>query len=403
MNDSRGIQVAVFNLVVVGIIGCFLRYYFVHPVSGVNYSYVLHAHSHLAFLGWVFMALYVLLVHAYLSPDSFKSRKYTSLFVVLQLANLGMLATFPTMGYALWSIVFSALHAFAAMYFAWTFIRDVQARVLLKYQMSFQMVKWALILMILSNVAPFALGPVSATQGKGDLYYLLIYFYLHFQYNGWFTFALLGLIVWLLEVHRVNSNVKILKVGFYLKLGAVVPAYVLSALWIEPDPFWYVVGAVSGVAQLLGLVFIGYFLIQNSNSLGLGKSFVLNLLFWVGLLAIVVQHVLMLLSSIPSLADLAFARNIVIAYLHLVLIGFVSVWLFLLLLKLGLIQLNISSKVGALLFLSAFIVTELVLVFQAYVVSATSWLLVLALMQLTGIVCFAFNAKRFDHAEGTNY
>ena len=34
----------------------------------------------------------------------------------------------------------------------------------------------------------------------------LIYFYLHFLYNGWFTFAVLGLLFWLLEKYKVSFN-----------------------------------------------------------------------------------------------------------------------------------------------------------------------------------------------------
>ncbi|MEO9474854.1 MAG: hypothetical protein ABJG41_04955 [Cyclobacteriaceae bacterium] len=393
MSLTKGIHIAIFNLVIVGIIGCFLRYMFLQPVSLVNYSYVLHAHSHLAFLGWVFMALYVLIVYAYLPSGFLKAGKFLIIFAVLQIANLGMLVTFPFMGYALWSIVFSALHAITAMIFAWIFIREVSSTLSLEHKMSFLFVKSALVLMVLSNLAPFALGPISATQGKSDLYYLLIYFYLHFQYNGWFTFALLGLMLWQLEVNGVNTGSRLVKVGFVLKLIAVFPAYILSTLWTEPDMVWYVLGGLSAAVQLVGLVAVGCFVVQNMTALSLQNSSVLRVLFWVGILTVGLQHVLMLLSAIPALANLAFARNIVIAYLHMVLLGFVTAWLFFTLVKLQIIQLTLSAKAGFWLFLGALVVTELVLVFQGYIESSTHWLFYLALVQLCGIVSVAYNAK----------
>ncbi|MEP0368379.1 MAG: hypothetical protein ABJN36_16000 [Cyclobacteriaceae bacterium] len=393
MSLTKGIHIAIINLVIVAIVGCFLRYLFLQPVSWINYSYVLHAHSHLAFLGWVFMALYVLLVYAYLPSGFLKSEKFLIIFGVLQLANLGMLVTFPFMGYALWSIVFSALHAITAMIFAWIFIKEASPRCSLEHKMSFLFVKSALVLMVLSNLAPFALGPISATQGKSDLYYLLIYFYLHFQYNGWFTFALLGLTLWQLEEMGVNTKSRSVKVGFILKLVAVFPAYILSALWTEPDLIWYVVGGLSAAVQLVGLASVGYFVIQNRKALSLQHSSILRVLFWMGMLAVGLQHVLMLLSALPALANLAFARNIVIAYLHMVLLGFVTAWLFFILVKLQVIQLTLSAKAGFWLFLVALVATELALVFQGHIVHSTHVLFCLALVQLCGVVSIAFNVK----------
>ncbi|MEQ9209304.1 MAG: hypothetical protein RLN96_05605, partial [Pseudomonadales bacterium] len=116
--------------------------------------------------------------------------------------------------------------------------------------------------MFISNLAPFALGPVSATQGKTDLYYSLIYFYLHFQYNGWFTFVLLGLLLHQLEMQGVNTDHKLVKLGFLLKLLAVFPAYLLSVLWTSPGLIWNILGGVAAITQLVGLVLILVFVMR---------------------------------------------------------------------------------------------------------------------------------------------
>ncbi|HCX24821.1 MAG: hypothetical protein CMB80_20650 [Flammeovirgaceae bacterium] len=393
MNLSRSTYIIILNLILVGIIGCFLRFYFLHPVAGINYGYVLHAHSHLAFLGWVFMALYVLIIYAYLPREIQKTGTFSILFILLQLANLGMLFTFPFMGYALWSILFSAMHAITAMVFAGLFIRKARLALPEKHQLSFLFIKWGLILMVISNLAPFALGPVSAIKGKGDLYYLLIYFYLHFQYNGWFIFAIIGLILRLLERFDVNTNNRLIRAGFKLKLIAVFPAYTLSALWTDPDAIWQLIAVMSAVIQLAGIVCIGYFIIRHQGVLLQRKVNMLQILFWVGLVSLAVQHLLMLLSAIPALANLAFTRNIVIAYLHLVLLGFVSVWLFFILLKTGSLQLSKSSSLGLGGFLTAFVITELILVFQGYIPNSIQWLFYLAIVQLAGFLSLFFNMK----------
>jgi hypothetical protein len=105
--------------------------------------------------------------------------------------------------------------------------------------------------------------------------------------------------------------------------------------------------------------------------------------------ALLLQHVLMLLSVIPYLAALAFARNIVIAYLHLVLLGFVSVWIFFLAVKHKLVQLNSVSKTGFYIFLLSFMVVEIVLLFQGQLDHSPQLLFYLSLGQLVGILGIA--------------
>lgn len=390
----RGAQIALFNLLIVGVIGSLLRFHFLQPIPGFNYMFVLHGHSHLAFLGWVFMGFFSLLVFTYLPAIRYKSGKYVWLFFVFQFANFGMLVAFPLTGYALWSIIFTAIHAFSAMYFAWIFIREVKPDLPDAHRASFLFVKWALILMLISNLAPFALGPVSSIYGKSDLYHSLIYFYLHFQYNGWFTFATMGLLLWHLERKGVKTQTALVRYGFYLKLVAVFPAYILSTLWMEPGSIWYFLAGVAAIIQLVGMGCFLVFILRHLDSLVTSDLVWQKLLFWCGMLAASVQHILQCLSSIPNVGDLAFARPIVIAYLHLVLIGFISSWMFLHFLKLGLVRLTAVTKVGLGMFLSAFVATELILVFQSLVPRSHLMLFVLALIQVAGICCIAFQSEK---------
>ncbi len=390
----KGIRIAFGNLLIVAIIGCLLRFFFLYPLPGFNYSYMLHAHSHLALLGWVFMALFVLILHAYLPIEATKYQKYIYYFIILQLANVGMLFTFPFTGYALWSIIFSAIHALMAMLFAWVFILEVDKSITDQHRTSFRFIKWALILLFISNLAPFALGPVSVTQGKADLYYSLIYFYLHFQYNGWFTFVLLGLLLHQLEKQGVNTDHKLVKLGFLLKLLAVFPAYLLSVLWTSPGLIWNILCGVAAITQLVGLVLNLVFVMRYLSVLFGAHSGVTKMLFFIGAVAVCVQHVLMLLSAFPTLSDMAFARNIVIAYLHLVLLGFVTIWIFYQLMYQRVIKVFLLSEMGVGLFFMAFLATEFILIFQGMLDSATYWLFILAILQLCGIALITASIRK---------
>lgn len=89
--------------------GAFLRLMMLLPVAGLDYNHFLHGHSHLAYLGWIFNAIFVALLYAYL-PGHLK--KYRLLFWLLQVAVIGMLISFPIQGYAAVSISFSTLHIF---------------------------------------------------------------------------------------------------------------------------------------------------------------------------------------------------------------------------------------------------------------------------------------------------
>lgn len=52
----------------------------------------------------------------------------------------------------------------------------------------------ALVFLVLSSMGPFLLAySMSHNVGEMQFYYNAIYLYLHFQYNGWFTFGVMGL------------------------------------------------------------------------------------------------------------------------------------------------------------------------------------------------------------------
>ena len=52
------------------VLGAFLRFLTVHPIAGFNYGHLLHTHSHLAFLGWVFNAFFAIALQWFVPPDT---------------------------------------------------------------------------------------------------------------------------------------------------------------------------------------------------------------------------------------------------------------------------------------------------------------------------------------------
>src|SRR5688572_29855994 len=92
------------------LLGVFLRWQFISATPGVNYSFVLHGHSHIMFLGWIFNALYVGICYNHIAAE--ETKFFRILFIALQVLVVGMLIAFPLQGYGFYSILLSTLHTF---------------------------------------------------------------------------------------------------------------------------------------------------------------------------------------------------------------------------------------------------------------------------------------------------
>ena len=354
------VKVSFIFLVIAAVLGVFLRYLLVSPVEGLNFKHFLHSHSHVAFLGWVFNALFAGIIFAFIP---WKANSYRLLFWLLQIAVAGMLVMFPIQGYAAASITFSTLHIILSWWFAIKFYRDTRH---VKNQLSLSFVRWSLLFMVISAAGPFALGAIMA-QGLSDtpLYNLSIYFYLHFQYNGWFSFAIFGLFFRFLETNGVAFSGRQSRFFLILMLVASIPGYALSALWLQPEIWVYILGIIAGTAQVLALVYL-FLIIQGSKEAlkSLVKKPVRHLLLF-SFSAFLLKVILQFGSGFPALADLAYrARNLTIGYLHIVFLGFVTLFLISWFMQHNLLNTGAKGWSGIKLFLAGFIVSELIIFLQ---------------------------------------
>ncbi|ELR72006.1 hypothetical protein C900_02001 [Fulvivirga imtechensis AK7] len=372
------------------------------PVEGINFRYFLHTHSHLAFLGWVFNALFAAMIFAYLPH---KAKNYRLLFWLLQLAVLGMMFTFPWQGYAAASIAFSTAHIFLSYWFAGKFLFDTKSKKLSSSPLSLMFMRWALFFMVLSSIGPFALGAIMAKGLAGtDLYQLAIYFYLHFQYDGWFTFAVFGLFFWLLERHKVAFSIKSGHRFLWLMAIACLPAYTLSTLWTHPPVGIYAVGFVAVAMQIMAVAYLFHMIRNRKRQL---KQILLPwttrlLTFAVG--AFLVKITLQTASAFPAIADLAYnIRNFTIGYLHIVFLGFISVFLIGWFHQTGLFIIHSKTmRSGIVLFLSGFVLSELYIFLQplyfmvgfGLIPYSHQVLFAISLLMPAGIGMFLFRAVR---------
>lgn len=305
-------------------VGLLLRWHFISPLSWLKFPYWLHAHSHLMFLGWIFNLLSLAFIHAHV--DEQHRKKYITLFLVIQVLLLGMFLSFPLQGYGFYSITISALHTVLVGLFAFWFFKDTRYTV---DTSSRWFARISLICFLVSALGPFSLGPLMVNGlVYTKWYFFAVYYYLHFQYNGVFTFGVLSLFFGLLKERGVVLDNRLVKRFGYLLLLSCFPAYFLSTLWAQPGLIFNILGLIAAFMQLVAL----YYFIQLVRSI---PAFLINrvslpakFLFVVAFLSFITKLILQVLSAHPYMAQLAYeVRNYVMAYLHLVLLGMISSFL----------------------------------------------------------------------------
>lgn len=355
-------RVAVFNLMLVAFIGVMLRYKIAYALPFVHQKHLLHAHSHFAFTGWVTQILMALLVSRLYDDQQDAFKKYAPVLYGNLIAAYGMLFTFPFQGYGLYSIGFSTLSIFTAYAFAIIYWRNIN-RVRQKSPGD-PWFKAALFFNVVSSAGAFALAIMMATKtAHPDRYLASSYFFLHFQYNGWFFFACMGLLIH--KLHTWNITLRRHKTIFWLFNLACVPAYFLSALWL-PIPLWaYMLVIIAVVFQLSGFLMILSALKKCVKQL---NPLIVPLGRWLlGLsgIALTIKLLLQSGSIIPDLSKLAFGfRSIVIGYLHLVLLGVITLFILGYVVINQYLHINKAAVTGIAVFVAGIFFNELILLVQ---------------------------------------
>lgn len=355
-------RISVFNLMLVAFIGVLLRYKIAYALPIVHQKHLLHAHSHFAFTGWVTQILMALLVSRLYTGQQNPFKKYAPALYANLIAAYGMLFTFPFQGYGAYSISFSTLSIFVAYAFAVMYWRDINREK--QKSAGDAWFKAALFFNVISSAGAFALAIMMATKtAHPDRYLAASYFFLHFQYNGWFFFACMGLLVHQIDAWGMRLSQH--KTIFWLFTLSCIPAYFLSALWL-PIPLWaYILVIVAVCFQLAGFSLLVRAVKEHFKQL---KPFIAPLGKWLlGLsgIALTIKLLLQTGSIIPELSKLAFGfRSIVIGYLHLVLLGVITLFI------LGYVVINRYMRItraavtGIIIFIAGIFLNELILFIQ---------------------------------------
>lgn len=306
---------------------------------GINYRFFVHAHSHVALMGWIHFALMTMITHYFLE-HTVPVKKYLRVFWLTVSAVIGMLISFPIQGYAVFSIIFSSLFLISSYFYAAIVFKRVPAND--KKKASYKTLKWALIFMILSTFGPWAVGGVMATVGPSSHWYrTVIYFYLHFQYNAWIILGVIAIILKLIENSKGTIHEQSFKMFLITFVLGSFLTVIISVLYVEPPFIYYILAVIGSISQIISLWYL--FNIIRDNKAWFKTQFNrmhLRLLTWAGIL-LAVKSFLQFLGSTPQMAKMISENNyLAIGFLHLLFLGVITMSLFALLDKMKLIRLN---------------------------------------------------------------
>ncbi|MCH6232885.1 c-type cytochrome [Cognataquiflexum rubidum] len=311
---------AVFFFLMASLFGLLMRYFLVGEVSFFEYKHILHAHSHLALLGWGYLLVTGALVFTYVK-DAKRLQTYKVLLGISVFTTLGMMLSFPFQGYGLYSITFSSLHLISSYFFAYFFLQDLCRH---KESTATRLVRFSIIWLLVSSLGLWAIGPVGATLGRlHPLYFMSVQWFLHFQLNGWFVYGFLGLLVCYLQ--KNGWSIPVSKKSEWILHISLFLTYALAVSWSTPIKALFFINAAGVILQV-----IAYYRILNPafNQLFEGLKFPKNWIdrmLYIGMMSLVAKALIQAALIIPDVATIAYTiRMYVIGFVHLVMLGSIT-------------------------------------------------------------------------------
>lgn len=346
-------------LAVAASIGALLRLIYVVDMPWFIFRPWLHAHSHVAMLGWLFPALLI----ALLGQEERRSPKGFGVWMALsQLLVLGMLLSFPVQGYGEVSIACSLgqmIVGYVLIGQAWYATRHwprAGSRLLARLAFTFQ---------VISTLGVWAMGPIMTSNLAGtEWYYWSIQWFLHFQFNGWFWFAAMAVGSRWAERHGVDVRID----GFTTALW-VVSALITFALviaWSERVPIVLGINTAGVVLQFWAAWRTLMAMRRARLEASVKTTPWMRILIGVMLLSMAAKIAAQTAVSVPMVATMALTlRNYVIGFIHLNTLGSISALLFAHALMRGWFdERRPGVRFGLLLFVTGYVLSEGLLFLQ---------------------------------------
>jgi hypothetical protein len=363
-SHRRWFQTALFNLVLAALAGVVLRLAFVTEIPSLHYRNLLHGHSHMALIGWGYLAIFALFIDSW-GDHSSKYRLFRWLFYGSEIAVLGMYLTFPIYGYKSIPIFFSTLHLVLSYFFVYHFIKEVSRNSKTNH-LSSKFAKAALYFHAFSTLGIWILPwLISMGLRHSSAYHMAVQFFLHFQFNGWLIFAILALFFKRLEASQTPTPIQWGKYFYNLLTLSTFLTYALAVTWTQPVPLIFWINSIGVSIQFVALFYFIRICLVNTTFMN-QYNIMAQLLLWTAGLSFVLKIFIQTVVIIPDIAVVAYTiRNFVIGFIHLFLLGMVTSYILASAHERGWIDFEKGQKKwGVYLFLFGFLSTEFFLFIQ---------------------------------------
>lgn len=298
---------ALLFLVVTLASGVWLRSVFVWPASlaGFDFGYLVHAHSHLAFFGWVTPALFALVLCSP-CPAGGRGTALGTHAHLLGAASALAFVGFLRMGYAPPTIALSSLHVVLWAGFCALALGPLRRAT----HGGARFYRAALVLLLVAGAGAMAPGVVEA-RGIADpwIRQMSLQLFLTPFTAGWLTLGAMGVVYARLERPRFAAPVLV------LTLVGVMPSVAAHVVAAPPHAAWTAAGRAG-----VGLLGVATLLFARDALAGRGLPPLLRL----AAVAAAVKGAAEVAVALGLADSLLGARPLVIGYLHLVLLGMVT-------------------------------------------------------------------------------
>lgn len=332
-------------------------------LPAIDYNRLVDTHGHFAFMGWATLALLTLMVYE-LPGELYNKKKYQLLLASVLICSWAtlLLSSFESLKSV--SEYVSFIYTAVTYIFSWLFIRDItktNASRTVKLLAASSMLS-----LVLSSAGIIMLAYLFAVKSlNAVLYRDALFGYLHLQYNGFFTLAVFTLIYNKVTQHTTHQSRKMIHWFATMLCLSVIPSMFLTFLWHQTNVLLHILSAAGFVLLLLCMVFFFIstpLLLQEFRMIKPSIRYMAIL----SISAFVVKIFLQSLTFIGSVNVLVFGnRPMIMGFLHMVFLGFVTLFLVTYFAQKKLINIQHKfSRFAFALFTFAILLNEILLMLQ---------------------------------------
>lgn len=353
---KQWIQGAFVFFFLTSLLGATMRFYWIDEIPFLDYRHLLHAHSHTALLGWGFMLVTGIFLFLFVTEKPGTSIVKKLLLIIIA-SNTGMFVSFIYQGFGAVSIAFTLLLVLTSYVFAWYFFKTWQVDQHAPYK---PFIRWAFIWQLISTLGLWAIPLVSTWLGKSHpLYHMSVQFFLHFQFNGWFSYAIIGLLLY--YVTQKGNRVQIPAYGFHILQLSLLLTYAQSITWSNPLQTIFYFNSLGVLLQALAfiIIFRGIWKVRSvfHHMPGWVKAMLIA-----GIGSLLFKVLVQTLVVMPQVATISYTiRNYVIGFIHMIMLGALTMTGGFMVTEFKLFENNTMTRNGWIILMAGYVLTEIIL------------------------------------------